>query len=170
MHERDEHGPARRAVRAHAASRSSASRRSLIVALAIGVCGLHGSYVGGGGQAAAAQGAAGPAQSSVLDGVFSKAQADRGEKTFSQVCAACHTLSDMAGAKFRSRWADGAVGDIYEFVMSAMPDGDPGSLKPEEYAQVIAYFLEQSGYPAGERELPADKVALAKVKILPLPR
>lgn len=51
-----------------------------------------------------------------------------------------------------------------------MPEGDPGSLKPEEYASILAFFLSESGYKEGEKELPSDLESLKKIRIEPLPR
>jgi hypothetical protein len=112
----------------------------------------------------------GQGQRSVLDGVFKSDQAERGERTFKLLCSSCHTLPDVTGAKFRERWAEQTVGDIFDYVTNAMPKDDPGSLKPGEYTEVLAFFLRESGYPAGEMELPADKAELLKVRIEPLPR
>lgn len=115
-----------------------------------------------------AQDAASP--SALLTGAFSSAQAARGEEKFKEVCAACHNIDEMAGARFRSSWADQTAGDILDFLSNAMPQGDPGSLTPEEYRNVIAFFLSRSGYPAGERELPSDKAELSKLRIVALPK
>jgi len=41
-----------------------------------------------------------------------------------------------------------------------MPKDDPGSLSPEEYSAIISYMLRESGYPAGEEDLPADTRSL----------
>jgi S-disulfanyl-L-cysteine oxidoreductase SoxD len=46
-----------------------------------------------------------------------------------------------------------------------MPKNEPGSLAPEEYADVLAYLLQLNGMPAGERDLPADSTALKRIRI-----
>lgn len=115
-----------------------------------------------------AQGSGAPAP--LLDGAYSAAQARRGEQTFKDACTACHNIDEMAGDRFRASWADQSAGDLFDFLSNAMPQGDPGSLTPQEYAAVIAYFLSRSGYPAGERDLPGDKAALATLRIVPLPK
>ena len=38
---------------------------------------------------------------------------------------------------------------LLDVIANTMPQSDPGSLKPEEYAAVTAYILQQNGYPAG---------------------
>ena len=109
--------------------------------------------------------AASPSGSSVLDGVFTSGQASRGEQRFRQVCAACHSTNEFRGGRFRIRWVGQPAGDIFELVSTMMPEGNPGSLSPEDYANLLAYFLSLNGYPAGEEPLPADVSALRNVRI-----
>lgn len=109
------------------------------------------------------------AQSSVLDGVYSAAQAERGSQKFKESCSACHNIDEMRGDRFRAAWKDQSLGDLFDFVTNAMPQGDPGSLKAEEYASIIAFFLNQSGYPAGASDLPSTKDSLSALKVLAIP-
>ncbi len=44
-----------------------------------------------------------------------------------------------------------------------MPEGDPGSLQPEEYADVLAYLLSLNDYPAGDQPLPPDVAVLSTI-------
>ena len=108
---------------------------------------------------------ASPSGRSVLDGVFTSRQASRGEQRFRQVCAACHTTNEFRGGRFRIRWVGQTAGDIFDLVSTMMPEGNPGSLSPEDYANLLAYFLRLNGYPAGEEPLPADVSALKNVRI-----
>ena len=109
--------------------------------------------------------AASPSGSSVLDGVFTSGQASRGEQRFGQVCAACHSTNEFRGGRFRIKWVGQTAGDFFDFVSTTMPDGDPGSLSLEDYANLLAYILSLNGYPAGEEPLPADVSALRNVRI-----
>jgi polar amino acid transport system substrate-binding protein len=45
---------------------------------------------------------------------------------------------------------------------TTMPEDNPGSLKPQQYADVVAYFLELNGYPEGKAEL--DPAAIKTIK------
>jgi S-disulfanyl-L-cysteine oxidoreductase SoxD len=107
------------------------------------------------------------AAASVLDGVFTSDQAKRGGDTFRKVCAACHTLAEHSGRKFTAKWDGTSVGELFDLISNTMPDGNPGSLTPEEYSNVIAFMLKETGYPEGKEELPADSAALMKVRIEP---
>lgn len=101
---------------------------------------------------------------SVLDGVFSTTQASRGRATFSSVCAECHTSGQFRGASFQASWAGRSVASFFELLRTTMPNDDPGRLTRDEYAAVIAYLLQLNGYPAGERSLPVDAAALARIR------
>ena len=105
---------------------------------------------------------------SVLEGVFTSAQASRGQKQFEQTCTACHTIAEHTGRNFGAKWAGTTLNELFELISTTMPEVEPGSLKPEQYASIVAFFLKESGYPAGQRELPSDVAELKKVRVEPL--
>ena len=108
--------------------------------------------------------------SSVLDGVFTPSQASRGRQQFQVECTSCHSVGEHTGRQFGTRWQGTTMGDLFDLVSTTMPEGDPGRLKPEEYASILAFFLSESGYKEGEKELPSDLEPLNKIRIEPLPR
>src|SRR3954467_15159438 len=99
----------------------------------------------------------------IVDRVYSVAQAERGEQRFKTSCSSCHTPSEFGGGSFAERWDGQTMAEVFEFVSNAMPENDPGGLKKEEYADVLAYILRINAYPAGYDELPIDPVALKKL-------
>ena len=108
---------------------------------------------------------------SVSDGVFTSSQASAGEETFQEACSYCHAPNEFSGGRFMLRWNGLTAGDIFDVVSTQMPEGNPGSLRPAEYAGLVAYVLSLNGYPAGENPLPADVSALQNLKIdAPPPR
>ena len=113
--------------------------------------------------------ASGAAGDSVLDGVFTAEQASRGEATFKRVCSACHDTGEFSGGRFRLTWVGQTTGDLFDAISTLMPEGDPGSLSPAEYAAVVAYLLSVNGYPAGEAPLPANVSALRDMEIVEAP-
>ena len=106
---------------------------------------------------------------SVADGVFSDAQASRGEQTFQRVCVACHDTNEFSGGRFRLTWVGRTTGDLFDTISTLMPEGDPGSLSPAEYASVVAYLLQLNGYPAGDADLPASLQELGGMEIVEAP-
>ena len=103
---------------------------------------------------------------SVADGVFTAAQASRGEATFRRVCSACHDTGEFSGGRFRLTWVGQSAGDLFDTIATLMPEGDPGSLTPAQYAAVVAYLLQVNGYPAGESDLPTSLSALRGMEIV----
>ena len=122
-----------------------------------------------GGWAPRAAGAPSAAPQAVLDGVFTAPQAARGERIFDEVCAGCHDTGEFAGARFRLGWVDRSVGELFDIISTLMPEGDPGSLSPGEYAAVVAFLLQLNGYPAGETPLPTNLSALQELEIVEAP-
>ena len=108
--------------------------------------------------------------------LYTDAQANAGAAVYAQSCAACHgsqlegvaapalkgpAFGDMANAQ--SLTADA----LLDVIANTMPQSDPGSLKPEEFAAVTAYILQQNGYPAGTVALTKDEAGLKDAKITP---
>ena len=115
-----------------------------------------------------------PAPRSVLDGVYTEAQAKRGEKVFADTCATCHGPKlegtstggpPLAGPDFINGWKDMSVGALLNKIGMDMPSNAPGTLTPEQYADTLAYVLSVNKYPAGQTELPTDPVALKPVRM-----
>ncbi len=102
---------------------------------------------------------------SVVDGVYTSAQLERGENMFLDVCANCHSTSQFKGADFEMAWLGRTVRDLFRLISSTMPQDNPGRLAPQEYADVIAYILKLNGYPAGKAVLGTDEDVLRRIRI-----
>ena len=113
------------------------------------------------------------AQGKASAGVYTAEQAGRGEAIYKEQCAACHgdnlegsgPMPPLAGKDFLSNWQGKTVGDLFEKTQTSMPATAPGTLTPEQTAQIMAYMLSTSKYPAGAAPL-ADKMEdLSKISI-----
>ena len=112
--------------------------------------------------------------STVLDGVFTAAQARRGRRVYTQNCDSCHgpelkggeMAPSIAGSDFIVFWTELPVGSLFDRIRVSMPEDGPGRLTDEEYTDVVAYLLDANDYPAGDQELPADKTALDMIMIV----
>jgi mono/diheme cytochrome c family protein len=58
------------------------------------------------------------------------------------------------------------MSDLYDRTNGTMPADKPGTLKPDQAADVIAYLLQKDSFPAGQSELPTDSAALKNVKFV----
>ena len=123
--------------------------------------------------APAAGGSSGAMPTNIWDGIYTNAQAKRGDVLYAQHCAMCHMVDmggkepapELAGDTFLSKWYGHDVGELYERVVTTMPAGNPGILKPVEYADLVALLLQANNFKAGTAEVKPDAAALAKIKI-----
>ncbi|MDA1185704.1 MAG: cytochrome c [Acidobacteria bacterium] len=115
-----------------------------------------------------------PAAQAGASGSFSAAQVTRGEAVYATQCASCHGLElegvadlfpALAGATFVQTWQDRSVGELFEKVIVTMPALDPGSMTPAQTADVVAYMLSVSKYPAGSADLGSDQAALNAIPV-----
>ena len=105
-------------------------------------------------------------------GIYTEAQAKRGETIYAKTCESCHA-KDLSGADqapsltgndFNAQWNDMPLSDLFERIHVTMPGDAPGSLKPAEVADVIAFLLNKGSFPAGQTELPSDVATLKQLK------
>ena len=108
---------------------------------------------------------------SVWDGVYTEAQAVRGEKVAAEHCARCHgqTLTGaeaspaLVGDLFNANWEGVPLGDLLERIRVSMPQDMPGSLSRQQNVDVIAYMLKLGKIPVGTVELATDTVVLGQI-------
>ena len=105
--------------------------------------------------------------------LFTSAQADSGKIKFLTYCAMCHgpTLLGrsgpaLRGPNFASPKADFHVSDVFGIVANNMPATAPGTLAHDDYVDIMAFLLQQNGYPAGNKTLTFDDATKSKVKLL----
>jgi mono/diheme cytochrome c family protein len=118
-----------------------------------------------------AQGA--PSGGTVWDGVFTEAQASRGEAAYGRSCAVCHkedllgggTAPALAGEAFFRRWNESTVDDVVQTMRGSMPQEAPGSLDAKVYVDIVTYLLKASGGPTGSSELTADRDRLKLLRV-----
>lgn len=114
----------------------------------------------------------GQAPATSWDGVYSEAQAKKGEAVFTDYCAECHGADltgreqapALAGLAFLDKWNKASVRKLLELV-EQMPPDQPKTLTPQEYVDAVAYLLSANGYPAGATALPVDRPALARIEM-----
>jgi mono/diheme cytochrome c family protein len=107
-------------------------------------------------------------------GIYTDAQAKRGQAIYDDQCQSCHSpdlkgadqAPPLVGADFNADWNDLSLSDLFERIGMTMPADKPGTLKPEQVADVLAFVLNKGGFPAGDSELPAESAALKEIKYL----
>ncbi len=110
----------------------------------------------------------------VWSGVYSDAQAYRGEKVADTTCIGCHgpkldggdSGPKLVGETFLANWSTQSVGVLFDWVREAMPAEAPGTLSRDDTAAVIAYILQLNKMPPGKQDLSTEREALGRIVIV----
>ena len=111
---------------------------------------------------------------SVFDGVYTEEQAKRGQARYRR-CILCHLdelqgdparqAPPIAGEAFLEKWSSHTVKELFETISMTMPQDSPGSLSPQEYADVLSYMLQANKFPGGKEELSSHNEQLDRILI-----
>ena len=110
----------------------------------------------------------------IWSGVYSEAQAYRGEKVADTTCIGCHgpkldggdSGPKLVGDMFLASWSSQSVGELFDWLREAMPAEAPGTLSRKDAAAVIAYIFKLNKMPAGKVDLPTEREALGRINIV----
>jgi mono/diheme cytochrome c family protein len=112
----------------------------------------------------------------VQDGVYSDAQASRGQALYAQRCAGCHgpalegaQAPPLAGEAFVGKFRQEPLSALFIKIRYTMPPAPPAPapepgqkpapvaprLTPEQGADLVAHLLKTNGLPAGKADFPA---------------
>ena len=113
-------------------------------------------------------------QPSQWDGVYSEAQAARGEALYIDNCGMCHGRNlagtilapALAGPVFNAKWKRRPLALVFDIIQTRMPFNLSGHLSPQQNADVLAFMLKIGDGPAGAKDLPARADALKAIAIL----
>ena len=113
------------------------------------------------------------AQTSTRDGVYSEAQANRGQAAYQTSCASCHggklegsgaATPPLVGPDFTANWTGQMLDDLFEKIETTMPADHPGALSRPANAEILAYILQANKLPAGRNDLSSDAGALKQIQ------
>jgi len=117
------------------------------------------------------------AKKTVWDGAYTNAQAERGQKAYTEHCAGCHQpdlsgkgeFPPLKGDSFMDRWHDYSVKPLFNMIKTEMPPlrfrtPDTKPLSDDMYVEIITYILKSNAFPEGQEELTVG--TLDQVQIL----
>lgn len=111
--------------------------------------------------------------SSLSSGIYSDAQARRGEPIYAENCAFCHgaqlegtdSAPPLTVSALSARWRDRTLADLFDYQQSFMPWNSPGGFGRPQNVDILAYILKKGGLPAGT-DLPSQPDAQRQIRIV----
>jgi hypothetical protein len=109
---------------------------------------------------------------SVWNGVFTVEQAERGRAAYMKSCSRCHGEDlagrrdyPLSGERFIDHWEAHTVDHLFRLIRDSMPPDAVNAVDPRDKRDIVAYLLQQNGFPAGSTELSLDDDVLATFEI-----
>jgi cytochrome c len=104
---------------------------------------------------------------------FDHAQIEHGKRLYASACAKCHgaslqgvTAPALTGPAFApASNSHLTIGGIFGYMSTNMPADRPGKLKPQDYADIMAFLLYSNGYRPKTEKLTVD---VARASVTPL--
>ncbi|KVF04097.1 c-type cytochrome [Burkholderia vietnamiensis] len=95
---------------------------------------------------------------------FDAAQVEHGKALYGSACAKCHgvdlegnTAPALSGPSFAPlAHSHLTIGGVFGYMATNMPADQPGKMKDDEYADLMAFLLASNGYAASKTKLSAD--------------
>src|SRR5262245_38717308 len=85
----------------------------------------------------------------VRQGVYTTAQASRGQAVYKEQCASCHGDAlggrlgpPLTGDDFVADWDKDPLSELFSKIKNTMPQDKPGKLTAQQTADVTAYILQ----------------------------
>lgn len=110
---------------------------------------------------------------SVWKGVYTEAQARRGEALYFERCVRCHGATFMGGTDgagpllgptFNGNWNGVPLDQMLDRVRATMPQDQPATLSRQQVADALAFILSINKIPAGTDELPRQAEMLTLIQ------
>ncbi len=116
----------------------------------------------------------------IWDGVYTQAQALRGQESYKAICGYCHRddLSGggseagapaLVGTIFTTQWQDRPLVDLFVTIGTTMPTNEPDSLMAQVVIDIVSFLLQANDIPAGETELPPQLAPLEEIQFTERP-
>jgi mono/diheme cytochrome c family protein len=122
----------------------------------------------------------GQSSRSILSGVYTEAQAERGRSVYAEQCTDCHGRAlegayeshTLVGDEFTSNWEGQPLLALFDRIRITMSGAEPGTMsgkvpKPltrEQTADLIAFILWFNKIPSGKAELSTKPEILQQIR------
>jgi S-disulfanyl-L-cysteine oxidoreductase SoxD len=113
-----------------------------------------------------------PHPTSVWDGVYTAAQAERGGAVYEVRCRRCHAGdqhgvngSSLAGEAFMLHWEGRTIDRLLRRIRDTMPPDAAGTMTETDAVDAVAFLLQRNSFPEGATELAPEPTVLAGIQI-----
>jgi len=98
----------------------------------------------------------------IYSGVYTAEQAQRGQKAYEAFCTRCHGLNLLGGrngagggpalkdTNFWVSWERTPLSGLLSKIQRTMPLDSPGSLRDDDYTDLLAFILSRNGHRGAE--------------------
>lgn len=100
------------------------------------------------------------------DGVYTRAQADGAKAQYEKLCAECHAFTVAAKRKtedlplgdepFFKNWEGKPLSELVSLIVFTMPNDGRAAVDEPDALNLVAYILQQNGFPAGAAALTTE--------------
>src|SRR5918993_5559113 len=106
------------------------------------------------------------AERTVLDGVYTDAQAERGTRAYTEHCSRCHSPDlrgnpealGLTGTRFVEAWREDSLFSLFDHMATRMPREPLTRLPTQVYLDILSFILQFNGYPAGQQDLTEEQL------------
>ena len=96
------------------------------------------------------------------EGVYTEAQAARGQSEYATHCSNCHRddlsgyNSVLQGHRFMEKYREASLHLLFDKTKTTMPRGAAGTLTDQAYVDIVSYLLKMNQFPVGSEELSTE--------------
>jgi hypothetical protein len=108
------------------------------------------------------------------DGIYTKAQADGAKAQYDTLCLECHTFTvetkkkpedlPLGDEPFFKAWAGKSIEELVSVIVLTMPNDGSAVVNEDEALNLMAYVLQQNGFPAGTSPLTKETASAVLVR------
>ena len=104
------------------------------------------------------------------EGVYTDAQAARGQSQYATYCSNCHRddltgyNGVLQGNRFMEKYREASLHMLFDKTKTTMPRGAAGTLSDQTYLDIVSYLLKMNQFPVGSEELSTE--LLPKIQVV----
>jgi len=113
-------------------------------------------------------------QKTTNDGIYTTAQADGAKAQYDKLCLECHAFTvaakkapedlPLGDEPFFKAWAGKSIDELVSVIVLTMPNDGSAVVNEDDALNLMAYVLQQNGFPAGAAPLTKETASAVLVR------